>query len=316
MSNFLISCRNDSTPEGKPPTGQPGTKLSNVTTYIQMADGDADYDLRTTMLPADWMKAIAGTTPQNKTVLVFVHGFADKSDAVVQRHNSIKKNLPPDVALISFDWPAGNDFEPYKTDKGNALASAPRLLFDCLITLINGGFSGGKIHLFAHSMGAYVTENAFQIERDIKINHVLMAAADVDQSNYVKGSAFLANFLSKCQDLTAYWSTDDAALQYSEQHVPINDYTPLGLKGYPDPDAPDRCYGVQCTTYYNRYVKYQGQPDTYSHIWYIVYPPNPGPVNDFYTDLNKVLPGPSSPVPPPGPWPARGTGFVLRRPPT
>ena len=33
-------------------------------------------------------------------------------------------------------------------------------------------------------MGAYVTEKAFQVPKATKVNHVVMAAADVDQLNY------------------------------------------------------------------------------------------------------------------------------------
>lgn len=302
MTNFFISCRNDM--DG---FGLPGFKLGAVTTYLQFADNAENYDLRKTMLPADWMKAVYGPSPATKTALVFVHGFGDDSKKAIQRHNSIKANLPTDVALISFDWPAGN---PYETDRANALASASRLLFGVLSTLLNGGASAAKTHLFAHSLGAYVTQSAFQLPSDVKINHVMMAAADVDQANYAAGSPALQNFLTHCADLTAYWSTDDAALQDSAR---INTYTPLGLKGYPDPDTPSSCYGLQCTTYYNKYVAYTGQPAPYSHIWYILYPPNPGPINDFYVDLKRVIQGPPAPVPPPPPWPTRGSGFILRR---
>lgn len=304
MSNFFISCRNDM--DG---FGLPGFELSKVTTYLQVPDGAQNYDLRTTMLPADWMKAVYGPSPANKTALVFVHGFGDDSKKAIQRHNSIKANLPTDVALISFDWPAGN---AYETDRDHALASAPRLLFDCLSTLLNGGAAAGNTHLFAHSLGAYMTESAFQLPSDIKINHVMMAAGDVNQANYAASSSTLQNILTHCTDLTAYWSTDDEALQYS---AGLNTYTPLGLKGYPDPDTPPSCYGLQCTTYYNRYVVTDTPPvpkKEYSHVWYILYPPNPGPTNDFYTDLKRVIQGPPSPAPTP-PWPSRGTGFILRR---
>lgn len=283
MTNFFISCRNDM--DG---FGLPGFKLGAVTTYLQFADNAENYDLRKTMLPADWMKAVYGPSPATKTALVFVHGFGDDSKKAIQRHNSIKANLPTDVALISFDWPAGN---PYKTDRDHALASAPRLLFDCLSTLLNGGGASGKTHLLAHSMGAYVTENAFQLPSDIKINHVLMAAADVDQANYAASSSTLQNFLTHCTDLTTYWSTADAALVES-QH--INTYFRLGLRGYPDENAPALRQGLQCTDYYNIYAKPVDKSDEFSHVWYLLFQPTPPAANDFYTDLKEVLQGAST----------------------
>jgi len=303
-NNFLISLRDYNV------LGKPGTKMGETTTYFDISDSQKVYLLEERIAQKVWLDRvrIAGAS-----VLVFVHGFADDAEKVVERHRSIRPHVPSGVSLVSFDWPAGNRDKPYETDKANAALSAPKLMSECLNVLLTSKlFEGKNIHLFAHSMGAYVTETAFQPQQSIKINHVLMAAADVDQLNYRDKSAPLTNFLGKCADLTAYWSTDDAALQDSEK---LNKYTPLGLKGYPDPDTPGGCYGVQCTTYYNRYVKYSGQDATFSHIWYILYPvipPQPPSVNDFYTDMIKTLQGP--PVPPPSPSPTRATGFMLRRP--
>jgi hypothetical protein len=308
-SNFLISLRNDAG------LGIPGTEIGPAA-YIAIQEKEKLYDLKLKMDSSVWLESIRKSGASS--VLVFVHGFADDALKVVARHNSIKPHLPPSVALVSFDWPAGNPGGPeekYEKDKANAKQTAGQLIRDCLQPLLDR-LGSGNVNLFAHSMGAYVTETAFfsvPNASTMKINHVLMAAADVDQLNYVDKSPSLKNFLNKCTDLTVYWSSDDAALQDSEK---LNKYTPLGLKGYPDPDTPGGCYGVQCTTYYNRYVKYSGQDATFSHIWYILYPvipPQPPSVNDFYTDMIKTLQGPPVP-PPPSPSPTRATGFMLRRP--
>jgi esterase/lipase superfamily enzyme len=304
MSNdFLISLR-DFDVTG---TGEPRTGMGEKTTYFEMSADQPLYYWQHQTPQEEWLARLRAV---GKSVLVFVHGFADDAGKVVERHRSIKPHLPSGFSLVSFDWPAGNQDRPYETDKRNAWLSAPKLMDDCLnILLAKKLFTAENIHLFAHSMGAYVTETAFQLQKSTKISHVLMAAADVDQLNYRDKSAPLTNFLGKCTDLTAYWSTDDKALQDSET---TNKYTPLGLEGYPDPDSPGKCYGVQCTTYYNRYAKYPGQDATFSHIWYILYQPTPPSVNDFYTDMNNTLQAP--PPRPPSPMPTRAAGFMLRRP--
>jgi Alpha/beta hydrolase of unknown function (DUF900) len=302
MGNLVISLR-DLGIERKP-----GTKMGKTTTHFDIPDGQSFYFLREDVPQKVWLDRLhlAGSR-----VLVFVHGFADDAEKVIQRHLAIKRQLLSGITLVSFDWPAGNIIDPYIADKANATLSAPKLMTDCLNVLVAGKlFDAGNIHLFAHSMGGYVTETAFQGQSSIKINHVVMAAADVDQSNYGRNSTSLKNFLGKCTDLTAYWSTDDAALHDSER---MNKYTPLGLKGYPDPDTPAGCSGVQCTTYYNKYVKYDGQEDTFSHIWYIRYEPTLPAHNDFFDDMNSRLPAPPLPTPAP-PLPSRALGFVLRRP--
>ena len=262
MGDFLISWRDFDT------EGNAGTMMGSRPTYYDLAALKKVYTLGDAILNRElWLDALR---PSGPNVVVFVHGFADTAEKVVERHRSIRQHLPSShVALVSFDWPAGN---LYGQDKQNAAASAPKLMSDCLNFLLTAKWlQPTSLHLFAHSMGAYVTETAFQDPQGIKIGHVVMAAADVDQMNYVSGSTTLKNFLGKCIDLTAYWSSDDAALQDSRK---FNPYTPLGLIGFPYPDTPDSCWGVQCTTYYNRYVKYAGQPDTFSHIWYILYKPD------------------------------------------
>jgi hypothetical protein len=178
---------------------------------------------------------------------------------------------------------------------------------DCLQNLL-GKFPSANIHLIAHSMGAYLTENAFQPSKAIKINHVMMAAADVDQLNYQAGSTPLTNFLGKCTDLTAYWSADDEALKESQKW---QSYLPLGLGGYNDSAIPGSCWGVQCTSYYEKHVKPFHPLPEFSHVWYLLFEPLAA-ANDFYTDTSEVMRGVST-----APTRAKTTdprGFVLQRP--
>lgn len=277
-SDFLISLRNNVGGTGVPGTGIGPTACMDVPVTAQ------DYDLRKSIPPDQWRHRVRAVSDK---VLVFVHGFGDKAAKVLERHRAIKPYIPTDVVLVSFDWPAGNDIDPYKTDKANARAIAPRLLTDCLDLLLYG-FDAQNIHLLAHSMGAFVTEAAFRVQSDTKINHVLMAAADVDQKNYAEKSPTLMNFLSKCTDLTAYWSTEDAALLDS---VTINNYLPLGLRGYPDADVPTKRHGLQCTDYYNIYVKPTDKTPEFSHVWYLLFQPTAPAANDFYGDLKEILQG-------------------------
>ncbi|CAN5680442.1 alpha/beta hydrolase [soil metagenome] len=302
--NFFISLRNDA---GQ---GQPGIEVGPAA-YIQFGADDPSYNLNARIDPQKWLDAIPGTN-----ILVFVHGFGNLAGDVVSRHKSIKGNLPGGVTLVSFDWPSGDKtFMAYQHDKNNAKLTAANLMTDCLQLLLKK-FKPANIHLFAHSMGAYVTENAFQSSQPLKINHVLMAAADVDRKNYQAGSALLANFLGKCADLTAYVSADDQALQESEK-LPINKgAVPLGLKGFPDATVPGACWGIECTKYYEAFPSQFDPkpvpPGEFSHVWYILYKPVPPPRNDFYVDMGTALQGLSK-------APTRATtsdprAFVLQRP--
>lgn len=289
MTNFLISLRNFDS------QGNPGTDVGS-TSYIEIADTAKNYNLSSVIPDSKkWLSDISGTS-----VLVFVHGFGNPAEKVVARHNSVKRHVPPGVALVSFDWPSGNSGitakEAYEKDKNNATKSASSLMSDCLQVLLLNRFTSGNVHLFAHSMGAYVTEQAFQAPKPIKINHVLMAAADVDQKNYQAGSTSLTNFLGKCTDLTAYWSSDDQALPESQKW---QGYVPLGLQGYPPGSSiPGSCYGLDCTSYFEKYAKGHPPPPPpiilppeFSHVWYILFEPTPPPVNDFYSDMIRTAQG-------------------------
>lgn len=305
-NNYLISLRNDS--DGK---GTPGTSVG-PTAYIEIPETATTYNLNSKIDPKSWMSRIF-----DPSVLVFVHGYGNDATKVVARHNAIKPHVPAGFSLVTFDWPSGNPgVMQYRDDKQNAKQTAPNLMSDCLQLLLTR-FSPSNVHLFGHSMGAYVTENAFQAPKAIKINHVLMAAADVDRLNYQAGSTFLANFLDKCADLTAYWSTDDQALQDSVK-IPINKGAiPLGLNGFPGATIPARCIGIASTKYFENPAKLTPPPPgipaaEYTHVWYILYQPAPPPVNDFYSDLAKAVQGlPTSATRAPTSDP---NGFELQRP--
>jgi pimeloyl-ACP methyl ester carboxylesterase len=293
--NFLISFR-DHDPLHPLDPGKPGTGIG-ATTYIVTDPLATTYNLiRNGMSWAQWISLLRANA---KKLVVFVHGFGDDADKVLSRHNSIRRNLPLDeeFTLVSFDWPAGNNpdrpIDGYTADKKNATTIAPKLL-DFLQILQLNGFTNTNIHLLAHSMGAYVTETAFQVKNSVTVYHVVMAAADVDRNNYKVGSAFLTTFLSHCVDLTVYWSTEDKAL-WDSIKVIKNPYIPLGLRGYPEGDLPtkDKRRSLQCTDYFNVRVKDgpipPGEELAWSHVWYLIFEAPPPQVSAFYDDMIEVL---------------------------
>ena len=314
-NNFLITLRNDTG------CGCPGIGFG-TTGYIEIPETNTNYDVQATMDPQQWLDDISDTS-----VLVFVHGFGNDSCKIIDRHNTIKPYVPSGVTLVSFDWPSGNPgLSAYQNDKHNAASSASYFIRDCLKVLLRK-FKPGNIHLFGHSMGAYVIEQAFQTPSEVfTVGHVLLAAGDVDRLNYGAGTPLLANYLSHCNNLSVYWSQDDQALTNSQK---INHYVPLGLQGF-NVVVPDRCYGIECTGYYRNYVKNDLPPapppppppnlplprisaPEFSHVWYLLYAPKPPPVNDFYTDFGAVLRGYLT-FPTRAPKPPDKNSFSLQRP--
>src|SRR5262245_6449086 len=175
--NFLISLRNDTG------CGCPGTSFGPAA-YMQIPESNTTYNLQKQIDKAQWLDHIS-----DATVLVFVHGFGNDASKVVDRHNTIKRHVPTGISLVSFDWPSGNSgFWAYRDDKRNASMSVSNFNNDCLQVLFTSGkFKPANIHVFAHSMGAYVTEGALQTTKVYTLGHVLLAAADADQANYRNG---------------------------------------------------------------------------------------------------------------------------------
>jgi pimeloyl-ACP methyl ester carboxylesterase len=296
-NNFLISLRNDTG------GGVPGTSFGTETAYIEVPDGSTNYNLQARKDQGQWRDDIP-----DSSVLVFIHGFGNDSYNVMARHNTIKPHVPPGMTLVSFDWPSGNPgVSAYKYDRQYAASSAPYFIRDCLRVLL-GKFQPADINLFTHSMGAYVAEQAFLTPGEVfTVGHVLLAAADVDQSLYTRDTPTLGTYLTHCRDLSVYWSTDDQALIESAR---INPYVPLGLKGFDTrtKKVPDRCANIDCGFYYRGWAKDDPPPPLpplppsppnlpppamgeaeYSHVWYLLFAPKPPPVNDFYTDFGAVL---------------------------
>jgi hypothetical protein len=216
--------------------------------------------------------------------------------------------VPDGFALVSFDWPSGNGFHdgkgPYANDQENAAKSARMLIKSCLAPLVEK-FTSKNVHLFAHSMGALVTETAFTPINNPgsywKINHVLLAAGDVDASNYKAGSETLGNFLDCCSSLSVYSSKDDSAMEASWI---VNRNRRLGQIGFSDglddPQiVPSHCTSILCTNYWDTYLSDTEKDNLptgvstlkeFSHVWYIMFnPPQTEPGNAFYGDMVSVL---------------------------
>jgi pimeloyl-ACP methyl ester carboxylesterase len=297
--NFLISLRKDLG------GGVPGTSIAGkAPVYISSPEGQT-YNLtgKNSQTQEAWLKAMDGY----KQVLVFVHGFGNDATQVVSRHESVKPHLPEGFALVSFDWPSGDGTggigPKYSADRDNAKNSALRLISECLSPLV-GKFGSKNVHLCAHSMGAYVTETAFHsAEGKIKINHVFLAAGDVDAANYEAGTDKLNSFLSCCNDLSVYSSEYDEAMKASswfKKLHPKDSPHRLGEKGFPQ-TVPPGCTSIQCSHYWEHFAKSHPPappPNVtvaafaheYTHVWYLVFEPEPeNGENDFYGDMVSVL---------------------------
>ena len=122
---------------------------------------------------AEWAELVLGQLPKDGESrpsgdLVFlVHGFnVDEKDAF-NFHRTVSENLDAvgfRHVLVSFDWPARGTITNYLEDNHDALVAAPNLVTGgiALFARFTRPDCRTRVHVVAHSMGAYVTREAFR----------------------------------------------------------------------------------------------------------------------------------------------------------
>jgi esterase/lipase superfamily enzyme len=124
MSDYIMTLRNVPGDDVKPtPSGTVYLKLDDndpklATPARAMARNAWVADIR-----AQTLKQTDATGIKRGDVLVFIHGYNNTADLVLQRHRLIKKNLAYYGFLgtvISFDWPSGDIALAYLPDRQEA----------------------------------------------------------------------------------------------------------------------------------------------------------------------------------------------------
>ncbi len=128
---------------------------------------------------------LSGRVGSNRDVLVFVHGFNTSYDDARFRLAQVVNDGRFGGVPILFTWPASGSLFDYEAAKESASASRDALAQ----TLMQLGDTPdiGKIHILAHSMGAWLTMEALRQDAiagkpDLngKLGDVMLAAPDID----------------------------------------------------------------------------------------------------------------------------------------
>jgi esterase/lipase superfamily enzyme len=115
-----------------------------------------------TVSQGDWLDLVAAQGGRD-AVLVFVHGFNTRQTEMLERLGKIEAGLRTEGyrgTVVAFDWPSDGVLTAYDPDRRDAKKVAPHLVGDGILPLL--GMPGQpKVHLLAHSMGAYLTLRGF-----------------------------------------------------------------------------------------------------------------------------------------------------------
>ncbi|MDI6028845.1 alpha/beta hydrolase [Corticibacterium sp. UT-5YL-CI-8] len=129
----------------------------------------------------DWL---GRNLPENRSVLIFVHGFNNRFEDAVYRFAQIVHDSGAKTAPILFTWPSRARIFDYLYDRESTNYSRDAL--EDLIRHVAEDRRVGEITIMAHSMGAWPTMEALRQMsiRDGRVNpkvkNVILASPDLD----------------------------------------------------------------------------------------------------------------------------------------
>jgi esterase/lipase superfamily enzyme len=262
-----------------------------TTRYVGLGASDGKVS-RGGLYNADkWAEAVHDQSG-NDHVVIYVHGFNTKQASMLNTMTALKKGLSGqgfNAAVAAFDWPSDGIVSPsaYKRDRKDAETVAMHMILDG-VKLLQESRPSSKVHLVAHSMGAYATIHGWgkvgHAYFPAKVDQAVFVAADVDQNWLLKSSVGGRVMQQRCNRLTHYYSSEDMILDISGKLV--NSGTRRsgrhGLGPWPAPVFKD----VSCVDRYLTDNPQRKRTESHSHSWYFK-------DDQFYKDLAKTLSGAS-----------------------
>ncbi len=226
--------------------------------------------------------ATTGVNPHTKKdsgdILVFVHGYANGADDVIDRHKKIKKHLKKagyTGVVVSYDWPSSENVLLYLPDRRKAKATAERLTDDCIKMFSERQRKGCElnVHLLGHSTGVYVIREAFTNADEIsdiknfpwKVSQIAFISGDISSRSMDIDKCKTKSLYRHCVRLTNYQNHYDNVLKLSNTKR-IGLAQRVGRAGLPE-DSPASAVNINTSAYYEKYHD-KLLDFTESHSWY------------------------------------------------
>ncbi|MCU0802639.1 MAG: alpha/beta hydrolase [Rhodobacteraceae bacterium] len=239
-----------------------------------------------TITKRDWFDRVIHEAKHDPTapgrpvgdVLVYIHGFNNDPAEVLKRHRLIRTGLAAHGymgAVVSFDWPSASSALNYLDDRSDAKLTALRLVTDGIapFSRVVQQDCDISVHILAHSMGAFVTREAFDDADDRPavaatgwtVSQVMFCGADVSQGSMADGPTS-SSLYRHCVRLTNYFNPYDSVLSISGAKR-VGVAPRVGRVGLPG-TAPTKAVNVNTGDYYdaNR-AKFDGVTNA-DHAWF------------------------------------------------
>lgn len=283
MSDYVLCVRNEK-------NGEFGTETGDVS-YLEIRNTETVptplcHKVESVKI---WLENIMDKATKNGNtelnIVFFVHGYNTDSQEALERQRLLEKNLCErglSCIVIGFDWASDSSPILYKHDRTNA-SHAAYLLVDAGIVpfaLFNRPNCTIKIHIVAHSMGAFVIREAFRqaddrrmknVPNDWRVNQLVLFAADLSSSSFAVGEdSKMLPIFNHCGRLTNYFSGYDSALCVSDwKNVDVS--SRVGRVGMPaDTPGHSKALDVDCGFRYNAIPpeELESIKGMISHSWY------------------------------------------------
>lgn len=251
-------------------------------------------------------------------ILVFVHGYNNSQATVMERHRRLRDDLRAanfKGVVVSFDWPSGDIGAFYLEDLVDANNSAFQLVADGIMLLAQyqKPDCNVNIHILAHSMGAYVTREAFTAADDADdlagstwhVSQIMLIAGDISARSLKAGEHRSDGLYRCCTRLTNYSSKHDGVLSLSN-FKRAGVASRAGRGGLPD-EAPEHAVNVDCSDYFTTIPDDQAVLGNREHSWHIGDPAFTQDMIDTMLGVDRASGSTREPLGPPN-------RFKLRRP--
>ncbi len=135
---------------------------ADVTRYVAVTSTTGPVSKGHLMPCEDWVDAVRASSASGH-VMIYVHGFNTSQAEFLGRLKRIKAGLAGagwTGAVVGFDWPSDGEVLAYGSDRADARKVGRFLAVDGIGPLLKA-LKPGRLHLLAHSMGAYLTIRGF-----------------------------------------------------------------------------------------------------------------------------------------------------------
>ena len=234
----------------------------------------------------DWVDAIMAEcqpgAENNLTegdIVLLVHGFNVDAKEMLALHRKVRAGLERNGfkgVVVSFDWPAEGSTLAYLEDRKDAKETALSLVDEGIKTFVRLQRDDCKVdvHVMAHSMGAYVTREAFDdaddrasvAARSWSVSQVLLVAADISDSSLADGSSKSSSLFRHAVRVTNYYSPLDDVLSISATKR-LGVARRAGRVGSAEP-LHEKMANIYCGDYFKKNRDQYPVKANTSHAWY------------------------------------------------